>query len=257
MSSFIEFLAVPDGSERRVTAFNGVLSTLAAIAVDIAGTAGGVAAVLGVFGVWAMISGAAQLTTGLYRRGPALGQQWPTLISSGLSFLVGAFYVAQATGRSPSLDVLSVYATGGGVFFIAQGRTAGLEVTVTAIDHAPVEVGRHATAISRLPAVFGVSGGWCTGRFPLRTQTEHHVTRSTCGYAGGWVIFSSRTIARPQMVTAGLNTMNQCWNEPAFRQGPRIHWAVTNAEAYRYPAIPDRWLEPSMNTISDSSSRGG
>lgn len=120
VSSFIEFLAVPDGSERRVTAFNGVLSTLAAIAVGVAGTAGGVAAVLGVFGVWATISGAAQLTTGLYRRSPALGKQWPTLISGGLSFLVGAFYVAQATGRSPSLDVLSVYATGGGVFFIAQ-----------------------------------------------------------------------------------------------------------------------------------------
>ncbi|MEV0027700.1 DUF308 domain-containing protein [Nocardia sp. NPDC050793] len=120
VSSAIDFLAVPDGSERRVTALNGILSTLVAIALGVAGTVGGVAAVLGVFGVWATISGAAQLAVGLYRRGPALGKQWPTLISGGLSFLVGAFYVAQATGQSPSLDVLSVYATGGGVVFIAQ-----------------------------------------------------------------------------------------------------------------------------------------
>ncbi|WP_218003944.1 hypothetical protein [Nocardia pneumoniae] len=42
------------------------------------------------------------------------------MISGGLSFLVGAPYIAQATGDSPSLDVLSVYATGGGIFFIAQ-----------------------------------------------------------------------------------------------------------------------------------------
>lgn len=119
-SSAIDYLAVPDGSERRVTVLNSILSTLAAIAVGIAGTAGGVAAVLGVFGTWATLSGAAQLAVGSYRRGPVLGKQWPTLISGGLSFLVGAFYVAQATGQSPSLDVLSVYATGGGIFFIAQ-----------------------------------------------------------------------------------------------------------------------------------------
>ncbi|MFE3056707.1 DUF308 domain-containing protein [Nocardia sp. NPDC059239] len=120
VSSAIDWLAVPEGSERRVTALNGALSTLAAIALGIAGTAGGVAAVLAVFGIWATVSGAAQLAVGLYRRSPTLGKQWPTLISGGLSFLVGAVYVAQATAPSPSLDVLSVYATGGGIFFIAQ-----------------------------------------------------------------------------------------------------------------------------------------
>ncbi|MEU0503046.1 DUF308 domain-containing protein [Nocardia sp. NPDC005998] len=120
VSSAIDYLAVPDGSERRVTALNGALSTLVAIALGIAGTIGGVAAVLAVFGIWATISGAAQLAVGLYRRGPTLGKQWPTLISGGLSFLVGAVYVSQAIGPAPSLDVLSVYATGGGIFFIAQ-----------------------------------------------------------------------------------------------------------------------------------------
>jgi hypothetical protein len=118
--SALDYLAVPDGSERRVTAGNGILSTAAAIALGVAGAAGGVAAVLAAFGVWATLSGAAQLAVGIYRRGPQLGRQWPTLISGGLSLLVGIFYFAQALGDSPSLDVLSVYATGGGIFFIAQ-----------------------------------------------------------------------------------------------------------------------------------------
>ncbi|MFF4622810.1 hypothetical protein [Nonomuraea jabiensis] len=119
VSSLIDLRALPDGSERRLTLFNGVLSTLAAIAVGVAG-AGGVAPVLHVFGAWAVVSGAAQVLVGLRRRGPELGKQWPILIAGGLSALVGVFYNIQALGDDASLDVLSVYATGGGVFFIIQ-----------------------------------------------------------------------------------------------------------------------------------------
>lgn len=124
VSSLIDYRATPDGSERGVTAFNGVLSALAAVGVGIAG-AGGEASVLRAFGAWAVISGAAQLVVGLRRRGPELGKQWPTLISGGLSVLVGITYNIQAAGDDPSLDVLSVYATGGGVFFIAQALLLG------------------------------------------------------------------------------------------------------------------------------------
>ncbi|MGR6968302.1 DUF308 domain-containing protein [Streptomyces cynarae] len=124
VSSLIDYRATPDGSKRRVIAFNGVLSALAAVAVGIAG-AGGVAPVLHVFGAWAVVSGAAQLIVGLRRRGPELGKQWPTLISGGLSFVVGIFYNIQAAGDNPSLDVLSVYATGGGVWFILQALLLG------------------------------------------------------------------------------------------------------------------------------------
>ncbi|MGW0812800.1 DUF308 domain-containing protein [Streptomyces viridiviolaceus] len=124
VSSLIDYRAVPDGSERRVTAFNGVLSTLAAVAIGIAG-AGGEAPVLHVFGAWAVISGAAQVIVGVRRRGPELGGQWPTLVSGGLSFVVGIFYNIQAAGDDPSLDVLSVYATGGGVWFVLQALLLG------------------------------------------------------------------------------------------------------------------------------------
>lgn len=124
VSSLIDYRATPNGSERRVTAFNGVLSTLAALAIGIAG-AGDEASVLHVFGAWAIVSGAAQVIVGLRRRGPELGKQWPTLISGGLSFLVGITYNIQAAGDNPSLDVLSVYATGGGVWFILQALLLG------------------------------------------------------------------------------------------------------------------------------------
>ncbi|MFI6876282.1 DUF308 domain-containing protein [Streptomyces sp. NPDC050400] len=124
VSSLLDYRATPDGAERRVTAFNGALSTLAAVALGIAG-AGGVAPVLHVFGVWAVVSGAAQVIVGWRRRGPEYGKQWPTLISGGLSFLVGITYNIQAAGDHPSLDVLSVYATGGGVWFILQALLLG------------------------------------------------------------------------------------------------------------------------------------
>ncbi|WP_046730250.1 DUF308 domain-containing protein [Streptomyces humi] len=124
VSSLIDHRATPAGSERRVIAFNGVLSTLAAIALGVAG-AGGVAPVLHVFGAWALVSGAAQVVVGIRRRGPELGKQWPTLISGGLSFLVGITYNIQAAGDNPSLDVLSVYATGGGVWFVLQALLLG------------------------------------------------------------------------------------------------------------------------------------
>lgn len=120
VSSLIDYKATDSGPERRVTAFNAALSTLAAVAAGTAAITGGVAATLATFGAWAVLSGAVQVAVGLYRRGPELGKQWPMLIAGGLSFLVGLFYIGQSLGDAPALDVLSVYATGGGVFFIAQ-----------------------------------------------------------------------------------------------------------------------------------------
>jgi hypothetical protein len=120
VSSVFDYRWGPQGAERRVTAFNGVLSTLAAITVGIAGGASGTAAALAGFGAWAIASGAAQFVVGVRRRGPEAGPQWPMLIAGGLSFVVGAFYDVQAAGDKPSLSVLAVYATGGGIFFIVQ-----------------------------------------------------------------------------------------------------------------------------------------
>jgi|GEM_PF-1499122 len=119
VSSLVDFVSMQDGSERRITAFNALLSTVAAIAMGVAGNFG-VATALVTFGAWAVVAGAAQFVLGLRRRGNELGRQWPMLIAGGLSFLVGIDYAIQAAGAKPSLNVLAIYATGGGAFFIIQ-----------------------------------------------------------------------------------------------------------------------------------------
>jgi uncharacterized membrane protein HdeD (DUF308 family) len=124
ISSLIDYRATAMPADRRVTGLNGLLSTAAAIALGLAALSG-VTAVLVVFGAWAAASGAAQLLLGLERRNTGLGSQWPMLIAGGLSFLVGFVYVVQATGAKPTLDMLPVYATGGGVFFIVQACLLG------------------------------------------------------------------------------------------------------------------------------------
>jgi uncharacterized membrane protein HdeD (DUF308 family) len=119
VSSLIDFRALTDGSQRRVTLFNGVLSTLIALALGVAG-ANGTQAVLHVFGAWAVISGVAQIVVGLRRRSPELGKQWPMLLAGGLSILAGIGHNTQALADRPKLDILVLYTTAGGVFFIIQ-----------------------------------------------------------------------------------------------------------------------------------------
>lgn len=119
VSSLIDYRTTRRGPEREVTAGNGVLSTAVAVFIGVAACRSAAAA-LAVFGAWAVVSGAAQVVVGVRRRGVELGRQWPMLIAGGLSFLVGVSYVVRAAGDQPSLDVLSVYATGGGVFFVVQ-----------------------------------------------------------------------------------------------------------------------------------------
>jgi uncharacterized membrane protein HdeD (DUF308 family) len=65
------------GSARRLLLANAASSIFAAVAVGVAAT-GGVSDVLAVFGVWAAVSGAAQLVVVLRRRAQ-LGNQWPLL----------------------------------------------------------------------------------------------------------------------------------------------------------------------------------
>ncbi|WP_031520557.1 hypothetical protein [Streptomyces sp. NRRL F-5123] len=95
---------------------NMAVSTLAAVGLALA-TTSGAAAVLRVWGAWAIVSGLVQLLVGVVRR--PLGGQWPMIASGGISVLAGASFLRTASGDDPSLTALAGYAALGGIFFLA------------------------------------------------------------------------------------------------------------------------------------------
>jgi uncharacterized membrane protein HdeD (DUF308 family) len=106
------------GSARRLLLAGAAVSTAAAVALGVAATES-VAAALAVFGVWAVISGAAQLVVALRRRAQ-LGNQWPMLLAGIGSVGFGIAYVIASSGTDPMLNMLAIYAAGGGIDFLVQ-----------------------------------------------------------------------------------------------------------------------------------------
>jgi uncharacterized membrane protein HdeD (DUF308 family) len=111
------------GSARQLLLANAAVSAVAAVALGVAAT-GSVANVLVVFGVWALLSGAAQLVVALRRRA-RLGMQWPLLLAGGGSVVFGVVFLALATTDRPSLNMLAAYALGGGIEFVIQAWLLG------------------------------------------------------------------------------------------------------------------------------------
>jgi uncharacterized membrane protein HdeD (DUF308 family) len=96
---------------------NAVVSALTTIAVAVALTMS-MNAVLGVFGVWATLSGLFQLATGI-RRWKDHGGQWPMILSGAQSALVGFMFLKQAGAPEvPGIDAIAPYAGFGAVYFL-------------------------------------------------------------------------------------------------------------------------------------------
>jgi uncharacterized membrane protein HdeD (DUF308 family) len=106
------------GSARQVLLAGAATSAVAAAALAVAAT-GTVADVLAVFGVWAIVSGAAQFVVALRRRA-RFGNQWPMLLAGVGSVGFGIAYVIASTGTAPQLSMLAIYAAGGGIDFLVQ-----------------------------------------------------------------------------------------------------------------------------------------
>jgi uncharacterized membrane protein HdeD (DUF308 family) len=106
------------GSARRLLLAGAAVSAVAAAALAIAAT-GSVANVLAVFGVWAVLSGAAQIVVALRRRAQ-YGNQWVMLLAGVGSVGFGIAYVIASTGTDPQLSMLAIYAAGGGIDFLVQ-----------------------------------------------------------------------------------------------------------------------------------------
>ncbi|KQS96313.1 MULTISPECIES: hypothetical protein [unclassified Rhizobium] len=75
-------------------------------------------AVLAVFGVWAIFSGALQLYTGV-RRWRAFGAQWVMILSGAQSALAGGFMISQSFGASaPGILDIVPYVGFGAFYFL-------------------------------------------------------------------------------------------------------------------------------------------
>lgn len=101
----------------RTQALNMVVSVLAAAAVAVA-LAMSMNAVLGVFGVWAILAGALQLATGV-RRWKSFGAQWAMILSGAQSMLVGLVFLKQASAAAaPGILDIAPYAAFGAFYFL-------------------------------------------------------------------------------------------------------------------------------------------
>jgi uncharacterized membrane protein HdeD (DUF308 family) len=106
------------GSARQLLLAGAAVSAVAAAALAIAAT-GTAADVLAVFGVWAIVSGAAQFVVALRRRAQ-YGNQWVMLLAGVGSIGFGVAFIVASAGTDPMLNMLAIYAAGGGIDFVVQ-----------------------------------------------------------------------------------------------------------------------------------------
>jgi hypothetical protein len=106
------------GLKRNPTqALNAAASVAVTVAVAIA-LAMSMNAVLGVFGVWATLSGLLQLATGIRRRKTS-GAQWPMILSGAQSAVVGFTFLKLAVGSEvPGVADVAPYAAFGAFYFL-------------------------------------------------------------------------------------------------------------------------------------------
>ncbi|MGE2735895.1 DUF308 domain-containing protein [Mycolicibacterium vaccae] len=119
-----------NGGHRRnpTQTFNAVVSGVTTVAVACA-LAVSMNAVLGVFGVWAGLSGLLQLATAV-RRWKLAGGQWVMIVSGAQSTFAGAMFLREAGAQQvPGVADIAPYAAFGAFYFLV---SAGW-LTVTSV----------------------------------------------------------------------------------------------------------------------------
>jgi uncharacterized membrane protein HdeD (DUF308 family) len=106
------------GSARQLLEVNAAVSAAAAVALGIAAT-GDKGDVLAVFGVWALLTGVAQLVVAVRRRA-SFGMQWPLLLAGAGSTIFGIVFLVMSGSDDPELTMIAFFAAGGGVEFAIQ-----------------------------------------------------------------------------------------------------------------------------------------
>jgi uncharacterized membrane protein HdeD (DUF308 family) len=96
---------------------NVVVSAVTGIAVALT-LGAGMNAVLGVFGVWAVLAGLFQLITGV-RRWRTYGAQWAMILAGAQSAIVGVVFINQANAAAvPGITDIAPYAAFGAFYFL-------------------------------------------------------------------------------------------------------------------------------------------
>ena len=117
LANYIDMSRSGGMAENRTQAINVLISVMTTVAVIVAGMMN-MNGVLGVFGVWAILSGLLQLGTAV-RRWKQLGAQWAMILSGGQSALAGAFFIVQAHAPMPAaMAKVAGYAAVGAVYFL-------------------------------------------------------------------------------------------------------------------------------------------
>jgi uncharacterized membrane protein HdeD (DUF308 family) len=110
---------------------NALVSVVAAVALGIAAT-GDKGDVLAVFGAWALLTGVAQVVVALRRR-MILGKQWPLLLAGVGSTFFGVAFLIMSGAADPKLEMLALYAAGGGIEFVIQAWLLGRRTQQVAV----------------------------------------------------------------------------------------------------------------------------
>jgi uncharacterized membrane protein HdeD (DUF308 family) len=106
------------GSARQLLELNALVSVVAAVALGIA-AGGDKGDILAVFGAWALLTGVAQLIVAVRRR-MILRRQRPLLLAGAGSTFFGVAFLIMSGAADPKLEMLAVYAAGGGIEFVIQ-----------------------------------------------------------------------------------------------------------------------------------------
>jgi hypothetical protein len=116
VATFVDIRTTPIESQTLFQRINLVISLLAAVAVAVVAEHG-FGAILEVFGLWAILSGAIQLIVGL-RRHTLISAQWFMVISGGGSTFAGATFVKWSGSPHDGLATLLQYSTGGAAWYL-------------------------------------------------------------------------------------------------------------------------------------------
>ena len=116
VATFLDARATPSAPSH-LAQYLGIVAGLAAAVGLLIAVGGGLMPMLIVFGAWASVSGAVQLTLALGRRKP-VGGQWPMIISGGLSVLAGISFIVTASAPRTSLTTIAGYSAFGAFWYL-------------------------------------------------------------------------------------------------------------------------------------------